>query len=155
MLPSQTCYKHAANTKVTNFHQVLISALMDRGQRSTPPAVKCEPSVAAWHRGAPRTRPDPGSELWRSCRICCHSNQECSDRWAPRQPPGTGRRSGNPIGRRGWSAVRSLVEGSHRTAHWGRSRLDGISNRRTHYYQIFQNKNYIRAKQQRIRATAD
>lgn len=99
----------------------------DEGRRSNPPAVKCEPSVAAWCHVAPRTHPDPRSERWKFCRICCHSNQVCSGRWAPQQPPGTGHRSGSLIGRRGWSAARSLVEGFHRTAHWERSRLDRIS----------------------------
>lgn len=67
--------------------------------------------------GAPHTRHDPRSEQWISCHICCHRNRTCSGKRAPRQPPGTGHRSGSLTGRRGWSAAGSLVEGSHRTAH--------------------------------------
>lgn len=81
------------------------------------PAMKYVPLVGALRLVAPRMRHDPRSEQWRSCHICCHRNQACSGKRAPRQPPGTGRRSGSLTGRRGWSAAGSLAEGSHRTAH--------------------------------------
>lgn len=81
------------------------------------PAMKYVPLDGALRLAAPRMRHDPRSEQWRSCHICCHRNQACSGKRAPRQPPGTGRRSGSLTGRRGWSAAGSLAEGSHRTAH--------------------------------------
>lgn len=95
-----------------------------RGQWLVLPAMKCEQLDGAWCLTAPRTRRDPGSEQWPFCHIYYHRNQACSGRWAPQQPRGTGHYSGTLIGRTGWSAARSLVEGSHRTAHWRRSRLN-------------------------------
>lgn len=81
------------------------------------PVMKYVRSDGALLLAAPQTRHDPRSEQWISCHICCHRNRACSGKWAPRQPPGTGHRSGSLTGRRGWSAAGSLVEGSHRTAH--------------------------------------
>lgn len=89
---------------------------MHRGQRLTLPVTKYVQLGGVLQLVAPHTHRDPGSEQWPFCRICCHRNRACSGRWAPQQPPGTGRRFGNRIGRRGWSAARSLVAGSHRRA---------------------------------------
>lgn len=82
------------------------------------PGMKYVQLDGALRQAAPHKRHDPRSEQWISCHICCHRNRACSGKWAPWQPPGTEHRSGSLTGRRGWSAAGSLVEGSHRTAHF-------------------------------------